>query len=143
MVIGKARKQFEERQWRQGETFSAYFHEKIILANRVPIEEEEILEYFIKGISNVQLRNQAKLQQFDSKDQLLTAFESVNVSEEKNRPKRESKWKNKEQKEVRSYAKVVEEKESSASQSKIRCYNCSKYKHWAKDCKLPKREKGL
>lgn len=118
-MVGKARKQFKERQWRQGEAFSAYLHEKIILANRVPIEEEEILEYFIKGISNVQLRNQAKLQQFDSKDQLLTAFESVNVSEEKNRPKRESKWKNKEQKEMRSYAKVVEGKECITTKNKV------------------------
>ncbi|XP_077270869.1 uncharacterized protein LOC143902051 [Temnothorax americanus] len=142
----KLRKQFEERKWKQGEAFSAYYHEKIILANRVPVDEEEILEYVIEGISSLQLRNQAKLQQFASKDELLTAFESVNLMEEKSRPERELKWKNKEQKDVQSHTKVSERKdastESSASQVKIRCYNCSKFGHMSKDCKSPKKEKG-
>ncbi|XP_032689633.1 uncharacterized protein LOC116852956 [Odontomachus brunneus] len=62
--ILKWRKQFEERVWKTGESFSAYFHEKIILANRVPIEEEELTEYLVEGITSTQLRNQARLQQF-------------------------------------------------------------------------------
>ena len=65
---------------------SVYYREKIILANKVPINEEEILEYIIKGIFNVHLRNQVKLQQFKSTPELSTAeliaFESVNVTEE-------------------------------------------------------------
>jgi len=38
----------------------------IILANKVPVNEEEILKYIIEGILNVQLRNQVKFQQFES-----------------------------------------------------------------------------
>lgn len=63
----KRRKQFEERTWKTGENFNAYYHEKIILANRVPIDEDEMVEYLIDGISSVQLRNQARLQQFEAK----------------------------------------------------------------------------
>jgi len=35
------RRQFEKRTWRGDETFSDYFHDKTILANRVPIDEDE------------------------------------------------------------------------------------------------------
>lgn len=74
----KLRKQFEERMWKPEETFSAYYHKKIILPNRVPIDEEEILEYLVEDISNVQLQNQAKLQKFKSMFDLLTAFKTIN-----------------------------------------------------------------
>lgn len=140
------RKQFEERKWKLGETFSTYYHEKIILANKVPVNEEETLEYIIEGISNMQLRNQAKVQKFESTAELLAAFESVDAAEEKTRTERESRWKNKEQKESRHQGKALIRKdateESSVSQTKVRCYNYSKFGHLSKDCKAPKREKG-
>lgn len=41
----KLRKQFEDRKWKQRETFSTYYHEKIILANRIPVNEEELLDH--------------------------------------------------------------------------------------------------
>lgn len=56
------RKNFEKRVWQTAELFSEYFHEKVTLANQVPIEEEEIVDYLIEGISDMQLRNQAKIQ---------------------------------------------------------------------------------
>lgn len=130
----KLRKQFEERKWKHREAFGAYFHEKVILANRVPVEEEELLEYIIEGISNVQLKNQAKLQQFESKDELFRAFETVNLADEKNRKEEEMKQKHRVQKEAA--------KDSSVSQSNVGCYNCSKYGRISRDCKAPKREKG-
>lgn len=51
----KRRKQFEERTWKTGESFSAYYHDKVILANHVLVDEEEMVEYLIEGIANVQL----------------------------------------------------------------------------------------
>ncbi|RLU16824.1 hypothetical protein DMN91_010892 [Ooceraea biroi] len=70
----KLRRQFEQRTWKPEETFSAYYHEKVILANRVPIDEEEILEYLVEGISNMQLRNQAKLQKFETNEAQRSGF---------------------------------------------------------------------
>lgn len=108
----KLRKQFEERMWKSEETFSTYFYEKIILANRVPVEEEEMLEYLIEGIPNIQIRNQARLQQFESNAELLKAFENISLTEGKSRTDRESKIQNKEQKESASRWKGVRWKRS-------------------------------
>jgi len=38
---------FRAREWRKDETFSDYMHEKIVLGNRVPIEEKQLLGYII------------------------------------------------------------------------------------------------
>jgi len=75
--------------------------EKIILANRVPVDEEEMTEYIIDGISNVQLRNQVRLQQFEIKTELLVVFENINVTEVKDRSEREAKTWNKDHKGIR------------------------------------------
>jgi len=61
------------------ETFSEYFHDKVTLANQVPIEEEEIVDYLIEGMSDVHLRNQAKIQRFTTKETLLEAFKQVRL----------------------------------------------------------------
>lgn len=141
----KLRKQFEERKWKNEETFSAYYHEKVILANRVPVVEDELLEYIVEGIPNIHLRNQARLQQFESNAELLKAFENISLTDGKNQ-ERDSKGTGKDHKEARAGKKETAGKEASkeheATSTKIRCYNCSKYGHISKDCKAPKREKG-
>jgi len=45
------RKSFERRIWQNKESFSDYFHDKVILANRVPVDDEELTDYIIDGIS--------------------------------------------------------------------------------------------
>lgn len=44
------RKEFKNRMWLPGETFSEYFRKKLILANKVSIDEKEIVDYMIGGI---------------------------------------------------------------------------------------------
>lgn len=73
------RKQFEARTWQPGETFHDYYHDKIIKANRVPIPEDEILDYVIDGISDVHLRNHARMQSFTSAADMLQAFKKITV----------------------------------------------------------------
>lgn len=71
------RKLFESRLWRRGEPLSEYFYEKVILANRVPIDDEELVEQIISGIPDIALRNQADMQGFSTKRELLRAFEKI------------------------------------------------------------------
>ena len=44
------RREFEARVWNAGETFTDYLHDKVTLANRVPISDTEIISYIIEGI---------------------------------------------------------------------------------------------
>ncbi|CAK9802814.1 Transposon Tf2-6 polyprotein [Anthophora quadrimaculata] len=75
-----ARREFENRAWKKEESFAEYFHAKSILANRVSIDEEELIEYLIDGIPDHNLRNHARLQRFKSKALLLDAFKEVTLS---------------------------------------------------------------
>ena len=72
-----ARREFENRVWRTEETFAEYAHDKTILANLIRIDEEELIEYLIDGISDHSLWNHAKLQKFKSRASLLEAFKGV------------------------------------------------------------------
>ena len=58
------RRKFEIRTWKASESFNDYFHEKAILANAVPIDEADQLDYLIDGIPEASLRNQARIQRF-------------------------------------------------------------------------------
>ena len=44
------RHEFEKRKWNPNEPFSDYHHDKIILANNVPIADEETINYIVEGI---------------------------------------------------------------------------------------------
>lgn len=73
------RKKFEERVWKKGELFSEYFHDKTILANHVPIDSDEMIDYLIEGIPDISLRDQARIQKFDTPISLLDAFSKVTL----------------------------------------------------------------
>lgn len=75
------KKSFEQRVWQRGETFHEYVHAKTILANRVPIDKNEVLEYIIDGIPVASLRDQARISRFTTKASLLQAFEKENLRE--------------------------------------------------------------
>jgi len=53
--------------WKREETFHQYVHEKVILANRIPISDDEIIDYIIEGIPVTSLRDQANINKFTSK----------------------------------------------------------------------------
>lgn len=68
------KKQYEGRLWKTSETFSEYCHEKVILGNKLKMSDEDLLEDLIDGIPNVRLRDQGRMQRFQSRSQLLKAF---------------------------------------------------------------------
>ena len=74
-----SRKLFEGRYWKHGEKFSEYVHDKVIMGNRVPVDKEEIIDHIIDGIPDALLKNQARMQSFESVAELLKAFEKVTI----------------------------------------------------------------
>ena len=73
-------RRFEERVWTKTETFHDYVHEKMILANHLGMDDDEVLSYIIDGIPDVQLRDVARLQGFRTSQSLLQAFEEISLS---------------------------------------------------------------
>lgn len=73
------RKKFEAREWKTSESFADYFHDKIVLAKNVPIEEEELVDYLIDGIPNENLQDMARVKEFATKEDLLRVFQKVSL----------------------------------------------------------------
>jgi len=124
------RKMFEERVWRKDETFHEYVHEKIIKGNRVPIDGDEMLEYIIDGIPDDTLRNQARIQGFETVDVLLRAFERVTLRERgmfgPSRSDRKNNIPNKGEK--------IDDRKRSSAGAVIRCHNCGMRDHVGAKC---------
>lgn len=134
------RKKFEGRTWKTSESFSNYFHNKLILANAVPIEEEEITDYIIDGIPDVFLRNQARIQCFSEKENLLRAFEKINL-DNSIRVSTEIK-KNTSRGPEKNENSVIGTNKQTKMPSSTRCFNCSRFGHISSECKQPKRQHG-
>nr|XP_034174050.1 uncharacterized protein LOC117601439 [Osmia lignaria] len=139
------RREFETRKWTPDEIFADYLHDKIMLGNRVPIPQEELIDYVIDGIPNESFRTQARIQCFQSTDALLKAFAKVSL------PCETARRKFVQQNEIsiaaRRTGKIVKEQTGTATPQKdtptpLRCYNCSSVGHFAKNCPKPKRERG-
>ncbi|XP_049318258.1 uncharacterized protein LOC125780312 [Bactrocera dorsalis] len=123
------KKKFEIRQWLTTESFREYFQEKLILANRILIGEDELVEYLIDGIPDNTLRSQAKMQRFHDKYELLEAFRNIQL------PRYISK---------KMTADNQHEQSNNGQQTTrvVRCYNCNSVGHLASVCRKPKRELG-
>lgn len=74
------RKKFENRVWSSTESFSEYLYDKVIFANKVKIDDSELVDYLIEGIQGESLRDQAKMQRFENKDALFKAFEKIKLN---------------------------------------------------------------
>lgn len=135
------RKEFEARMWQPNETFADYFHKKIILANKVPISEDEIVDYLIEGIPAKSIKYHAMMQRFSNKETLLRAMENISLNPDHKTPlKTERTAGNKYAAKTTGSARKTEGDLSEKTEP--RCYNCNQAGHLASKCPMPKREKG-
>ncbi|XP_043065519.1 uncharacterized protein LOC122320921 [Drosophila ficusphila] len=125
----RIRKNFEQRKWQPGEPFGLYFNEKLVLANKLTIDEDELIEYIIDGIPNRQIKNQVIMQKIDDKENLLRTLADVELKMPASRNLEAAP--NNAMKEKRDDYKKGE-----------RCYNCNSVGHYAADCNKPKRKPG-
>lgn len=128
------RKQLSARMWQLSETFQDCFYDKIIKTNKVPISGDKLLDYVIDGISDWRMRDQARMQNFTSAEELLQVFKKISIRQDfKNKTKIAEKNENK------NNVKLITKEEA---QLKRKCYNCNQPGHLTTECKRPKRKKG-
>ncbi|XP_043503857.1 uncharacterized protein LOC122525241 [Polistes fuscatus] len=128
------RKIFEERVWRKDESFREYVHNKVILGNKVPIHEDEIVDYIIEGIPDANLKNQAKINRLRTKADILEAFEGVTL-QEKNRIPGDTRFVR------RPYNMKNWNTGGWKSTKQTRsCFTCGSFDHMADSC--PKKKEG-
>lgn len=111
------------------------------LGNRVPISDDEILEYVIDGIPDEVLRNQARIRRFSTADGLLEAFEKVtlrdrNTSGTVNSTKSDKRGNEQSKGERKESSNSNENKKSGT----VCCYNCDERDHVSTNC--PTKDQG-
>ncbi|KAH0944610.1 hypothetical protein HN011_001355, partial [Eciton burchellii] len=134
---------FREREWRKDETFSDNVHQKIILANRVPIAKGQLLDYIIHGIPNPILRNEARISGVSTAEELRARFEQ----DEARRPEegRDSRGRRGERRRKNCFNCGLPNHVSSNCPTKTqgpRCYKCGEHGHIASRCVEQPRTMG-
>lgn len=105
------------------------------MANQVPINDDEIINYMVDGVPDSRLRDQARLQRFTEITEMLKPFQNMNLSNdskvERNHGKNQQKIKKK--------AKPASTELTAADSMKkiFKCFNCKEPKHRTTDCKKP------
>ncbi|XP_076671867.1 uncharacterized protein LOC143370518 isoform X2 [Andrena cerasifolii] len=135
-LISELKKVFDyqpNKKWQSTESYREYHQEKVIMANRIPIEEDELIEYLIDGISNPSLQTLAKMQHFKSLPALLSALENL------------SQWRDF----TKNAAMNLQRKNKNDCRTRektraklARCFNCNQEGHLSSSCPKSRREKG-
>jgi len=137
-----ARREFEARVWKKNEKFSEYLHEKTILANLVPISEDELIDYLIDGITDPVLRDQARIHRFMDKSDLLEAFEKVTLrGGPETRAASSGNIGNSKEKASFKSKKIETKKETEVTPGSRRCHSCGASDHLFANC--PTKSKGV
>jgi len=134
------RKSFERRIWQNKESFSDYFHDKVILANRVPVDDEELTDYIIDGIPDKRLRDQARIQRFNSKSDLLEAFRNLTLDFKSLQDKNDKYDKNNKSKFTKDSTEAKTEGTTVQTAART-CYHCKETGHISRNCKQQQKKK--
>lgn len=117
------RKQFEKRKWLPDEQFTNYYTDKVVLANKVPVNNEELVEYLIDGFDNSTLQSQARIQNFKTPEEVLNSFSRIT-------------------KEDRNEIRQPRLSNEYFTKRPLRCFNCNEIGHHLSKCSKPVRPRG-
>lgn len=135
-----ALRQLQERTWRKDESFVEYYHDKIIKANRVPIDDPyELVDHLVEGIPDQTLRNQAITHCFNHPEAMLRAFEKLSLPQSsQGNSYRGDRWG------TNPRARTDERRQwdwRTPRRNVGNCYNCGEAGHLSRNC--PAKERGL
>lgn len=121
------------------------------MGNRVPIADEEIINYVIDGIPLENLQNQARMNSFTSIPELLKAFQRIKLSDSSTRvakpeayASRTARYKHHDKAEdmKASANKEATSGTKSAVREVIKCYHLEEQGYYARDCPLKQKKQG-
>ncbi|XP_036334963.1 uncharacterized protein LOC118745580 isoform X2 [Rhagoletis pomonella] len=110
-------RQLETRVWEKSETLTNYVLSMQERAQSAPIEEYELVEFIIDGLKALIFSGVTTIEKFKK---LIPQYERLRASTEKK----------------------VSAPNSIGDMSAVRCYNCSRYGHYSKDCAEKRRAPG-
>lgn len=133
-------RKFDSRKWRRNETFASYYHEKIILGNRLGMEEPELISYLIDGFDNPTLQSQARIRGFNNLSTLLEVMNSLSMQERGIRNQNTSytprfSGRGGLQRNTASNGATDRKMGSTI----VKCFNCDVQGHFASECQKPRR----
>ncbi|CAG9830063.1 unnamed protein product [Diabrotica balteata] len=131
----------ETRRWKKSESFSAYFHDKLLLGNEAGVEDEDMIHYLIDGFDDRLLQNQAKmmLSTLNSTEDLYKLMGSVVKDEVSGSGQRFAT--------ASSYrVSSSQNQPHTATQGRmpvpVKCFNCGRTGHKVTECRQAKRDRG-
>ncbi|KAH0950388.1 hypothetical protein HN011_010016, partial [Eciton burchellii] len=144
------REKFQKHKWEKDESFMhhyLHFMQKIILGNRLPVVEEELIEYIIDGIPA--LRNEARVSSFGTRTSFMALFEQVEPDKKEETKNGEEKYQLRSRRDRGGEGgmnKPRRDKDSeggTSEQRKRNCFNCGLPDHVSRDCptKMQRRPK--
>ena len=126
---------YEKRVWKRSEKFITYYHEKIVLGNKLGFTDDEQLKYMIEGLDNSALQAQAKLARFNSLTEFMVTINDL-TDEERGAKKQPAA----------TGSTVVRVGQPRNGQQRgdqgVRCFNCNEMGHMASSCPKPRRQRG-
>lgn len=131
----------ENRMWEKGETFNDYCLAKVILGNKVPVAEEEMVKYIIDGIPSRALRNQARMHSFSTVIELTKGLRRISLEIPDiltTRREYSAGVKNSKTKTIVPLKTVT--KDGPRVKGVVRCYQCDEKGHCAEDCPAKKKK---
>ncbi|CAL1678647.1 unnamed protein product [Lasius platythorax] len=76
------RRKFEGRTCNSSENFADYYHKKRILVSQISIDDDDLINYLIEGKGDMLLRNQARIQHYDSAGASSENFRRIIIQSE-------------------------------------------------------------